>query len=202
MSGGGIGIIGAPKTGVSSVAFEVCNLIKLPLLICNTQTFFDILNINRFTCSFSEKLFVYKTCLDAMENNYLFCDGLFVAEIIPMQLAAEIVIEAGKGGLSPYESAAVTDFVIRCETVCNLYFRSIVLVQPGIVCEGAEAEKQANINLVLSGMLTDANKRLYMQKSILNQTLLDNKQRAATVIKLAALDESQLMQQRKNSVVH
>lgn len=198
MSGGGIGIIGAQARMVDSLAYKVHQLANIPLLKTDIQTFFDILNINRHVCSFSDKLLVYRTCLDSMENSYLFCNGIFVAEITPLQLAADIIAAADGKVLNPSDSAAARQFVENCENIANLYFRSIVLVQPAPNCEAM----QSSMNLILTGMLTDAGRKLYMQKSILSDDLVSLHSRAATVIKLAALQENHLIGEKKNAIIH
>jgi hypothetical protein len=198
MSGGGIGIIGAQARMVDSLAYKVHQLAKIPLLKTDIQVFFDVLNVNRHVCSFSEKLLVYRTCLDSMEHNYLFCNGIFVAEIIPLQLAADIIAAANEKVLNPSDSAAAKQFVENCENVANLYFRSIVLVQPTPDCPGM----QSSMNLILTGMLTDAGRKLFMQKSILSDDLVDLHNRATTVIKLAALQENHLVNEKKNAIIH
>jgi len=145
--------------------------------------------------------------VELAEMQYKAANSLFITDRSPVDFMAHVLADIHVEGLDEFRTKVVMDYIERCYQVTNLYFQSLILVQPGIKFEERKARPSnpahlEHLNLLMIGIISDPDGKLHPAKHFLKKSMLDLNRRVETVIKIGCLIESGNMKQRLASKVH
>ena len=204
----GIGLTGTSSTGKTTLARAVANATGIPFIQSQVRAAYATFGISsEIEATHSQKMEVQNLILKIAELDYANAGGLFISDRTPIDFAAHVIAQAMATNLTDDETEEVMDYVNRCYKMTNLYFSSLILIQPAIAVV-AEAERTTNaaylshINLIITGLVADPGNKLYCAKHILKKSVTNLKKRTEVIIKIAKLVESVNLAKSKMSVNH
>lgn len=203
-----IGLVGTSSTGKTTLAKAVSNETGIPFISSQTRTAYAVCGISpEIQSTHAQRMKAQHLILDMAEQDYGIAGGLFITDRTPMDFAAHVIAEASVANLSEEETVEVMNYVARCYRMTNLYFSSLILLQPAIAVI-AEAGRTTNpayvehINLIMTGLIADPNNKLYCAKHFLKRSIVDLKKRVEVVLKIAIIVENNNCKQSEMSVNH
>lgn len=204
----GIGLCGTSGTGKTTLAQAVSDRTGVPFIKGQVRQVYELYGITpEKHTSFSRKMIAQWKILEFAEAQYQAADSLFITDRTPMCYAAYVISEAMMDNLDDIQTAETMDYVKECYRIANLYFSSLILIQPGIavVQEKGRPTNQAylqHINLIITGMIGDPNNKLLCAKHFMKSSVLNLNKRVDTVIKIAQLVENLNVKQRFAATTH
>lgn len=204
----GLGLIGTGSTGKTTLAKAVSSATGIPYVATQVRAAYAACGILPETkVTHAQKMEAQHLILNMAEADYLNVCGLFITDRTPMDFAAYVLAEATATNLSDEETEEVLEYVRRCYSMTNLYFSSLVLLQPvfkpvpevGRPTNGAFLE---HINMIMTGLIADPDHKLFAAKHFLKKSIIDLSKRVDVVIKIAALVENKNMNDGKLAANH
>jgi predicted ATPase len=203
-----IGLAGSSGVGKTTLAKSVAEKTGIPFVPSQTRPAYAVYGfLPEMKMTHTEKMKVQHLILDMAETDYRSVNGLFITDRTPMDFAAHVLAEATATNLNDEETAEMMEYINRCYKMTNLYFSSLIFIQPAIkmVSESGRTSNAAyveHINLIMLGLITDPNNKLYCAKHNLRKTLTDLNKRTEVVIQIARLVEINNLKQAEQSVSH
>jgi predicted ATPase len=204
----GIGLIGTSSTGKTTLANEIAKMTGIPFIPSPAREVFKTMSLSaNESIPFDARLLAQTRILEVAEKTYSYMDSIFITDRTPMDFAAHMIAEALSANLTNYQSNEVMDYVKECYRVTNLYFSSVILLQPSIsvVREVGRPTNRAyleHINLIMIGLISDPDNKLYCAKHFMKKSVVDLKRRVESVIKIASIVEMKNMKQGELAGIH
>ena len=203
-----IGLVGSSSTGKTTLAKAVSKATGIPFVPSQIRAAYAVSGLlPEKPCTHEQKMKAQHLILDIAEQDYRSVGGLFVTDRTPMDFAAHVIAEATATNLSEEETIEIMDYLERCYRMTNLYFSSLILLQPAIAVV-AEVGRTTNpayvkhISLIMTGLIADPNNKLYCAKHFLKCSIVDLKKRIEVVLKIAIIVENNNLKQSQMSVSH
>ena len=197
----GIGLIGASGTGKTTLAKEITRVTGVPFIQSQARAVHKSLGIdvNKSPC-YELAMEAQKKILEVSEQQYKSIEGIFISDRTPIDFASYAMAQTLAHNLSERQTRDVIKYVDECYRVTNMYFSSVILIQPSfkIFQEEGRANNEAyaqHINMIMTGMVADPSNRIFCAKHFLKKSITDLKTRVDLVIKIASLVEINNMKQ-------
>lgn len=204
----GIGLAGTSCTGKTTLASEVAKQTGIPFIASSVRNIYEMygFSVNE-PLSFDDRMMVQMKILEVAECAYEDMDSIFITDRTPMDYAAHLLAEALAINLSEAQTEQLLWYVKKCYQVTNLYFSSVVLLQPALsmVEETGRTSNRAyleHINLIMIGLIADPNNKLYCAKHFMKKSVTNLKKRVDLIIQIASIVELKNMKQGELAGVH
>jgi len=203
-----IGLIGTSCTGKTTLAANVAKTTGVPFVKSSTRAIFEMMGLSvNEPMTFKERLAVQQKILEVAEESYSCLDSIFITDRSPMDYAAHMMAEALAINLTANQSSCLMEYVGECYRVNNLYFSSLILLQPAlsIVEEAGRPTNKAyleHINLIMIGLIADPDNKLHCAKHFMKKSVTNLRRRTQLVIQIASLVEAKNMRQGELSGIH
>ncbi|MGZ8172989.1 AAA family ATPase [Methylobacter sp.] len=205
----GIGLTGTSGTGKTTLAVKVSELTGVPYVSSQARAAYAMFGIDPSNdqSSFDQRLAVQGKILDFAEAEYKAVGSLFITDRTPMDFAAYVLADVQRANLTDEQTDQALAYVERCYQLTNLYFSSLILIQPAIpfVERAARPSNKAyleHVHILMTGLIADPNSKLFCAKHFLKKAITDLNRRVEVVIKIASLVEVINMKQRESAITH
>lgn len=202
----GIGISGASGTGKTTIAQAIAQSTGVEYIGSVAREVYNSLGLTpRDNYSFSTRIMIQEAILKESERRYVNAKRIFITDRTPIDFMAYLLADIQRETLEIEQTVAVNAYLKRCIEVCNRYFQSLVILQPGIevIDDGerpVETMYNEHINYLMLGVVSD--QRLTPTKHILNRDVVDIGRRVASVMKIMAIVNKNEMAKREVIGLH
>jgi hypothetical protein len=203
-----IGLIGTSCTGKTTLAKAVSDRTGIPYIPSPVRGVYQSLGLSvNEPMSFEDRMLAQIKILSISEAIYADMDNIFITDRTPMDFAAHVIAEASAINLSVGQSNILMTYVEECYRITNLYFSSLILLQPAlnIVEEIGRTTNKGyleHINLLMIGFIADPNNKLYCAKHFMKKSVINLKRRVDLVIQIASIVEIKNMKQGESEGIH
>lgn len=197
-----IGLVGTSGVGKTTLAQKVSEVTGVPFISSQVRSVYKMYDADPSKhYDFDTKMTIQQKLLEFAELEYRGAGSLFISDRTPIDFAAHMISDVRTDSLNIRQTEELLAYIDRCYRITNLYFASLILVQPGIQFEhrsmrpSNEAHLE-HLNLVMTGMIADADGKIHSAKHTLSRSMLDLDKRVESVIKIACLVERLNMRDR------
>lgn len=158
-----IGLVGAHRTGKTTLAEEVSMNTGMELLLTETSGVVKTLGVDLSKpMSFSERIAMQEAILDAGNRIWSQAAGSFITDRTPIDMLMYTLADIGMStALSDEDQRLLREYTRKCFELTNFYFDILVLIQPGIALVEDDHKAPLNraymdhLNAVAMGLLYD-----------------------------------------------
>lgn len=203
-----IGLIGTSCTGKTTLAKAVADKTGIPYIPSPVREVYQSMGLSvNEPMSFEDRMLAQIKILHIAESIYSDMNNIFISDRTPMDFAAHMIAEASAINLNAGQSNVLMKYIEDCYRVTNLYFSSLILLQPAlnIVEEVGRTTNKAyleHINLLMIGFIADPNGKLYCAKHFMKKSVINLSRRVDLVIQIASIVEVKNMKQGESEGIH
>lgn len=135
---------------------------------------------------FTTRLTIQEEILKELTKQYRAVkSGIFIADRTPVDFMAYTLAEVQRTTMTPELDERLEAYITRCADVCNQFFGTLIVIQPGIELVADDTKAPANygyiehINALVCGLVTRSD--LKAHHFYINRDVTDLKQRVKSV---------------------
>lgn len=202
----GLGIIGTSGVGKTTLARNVAKLKGIDFVESVVRPTYAELGFDAgVDYNFNTRLMIQEKIIENSEKSYAERKSYFVTDRTPICFASYLLADVQRENLSEEETERVMTYLERCIRITNLYFNSLVVVQPGIAFESREHRPKnvaynEHVNMLMIGIFSDG--RVLPTKHIIGRDVIDLKRRISLVLKIAAINDKVNENQMKSCIIN